>query len=49
MLGNSWVAAQLAASQEGLSSMELVNYMYLMMVEIGRNMTYWQRKQVNLM
>jgi hypothetical protein len=26
MLGNSWVAAQLAASQEGLSSMEPVNY-----------------------
>jgi hypothetical protein len=25
MLGNSWIAAQLAASQEGLSSMELVN------------------------
>jgi hypothetical protein len=24
MLGNFWVAAQLAASQEGLSSMELV-------------------------
>jgi hypothetical protein len=27
MLGNSWVAAQFAASQEGLSSMELV-YMF---------------------
>jgi hypothetical protein len=26
MLGNSWVAAQLAASQEGLNSMELVSY-----------------------
>jgi hypothetical protein len=26
MLGNSWVAAQLPASQEGLSSMELVSY-----------------------
>jgi hypothetical protein len=26
MLGNSSVAAQLAASQEGLSSMELVSY-----------------------
>jgi hypothetical protein len=25
MLGNSWVAAQLAASQEGLSSMKLIN------------------------
>jgi hypothetical protein len=24
MLGSSWVAAQLAASQEGLSSLELV-------------------------
>jgi hypothetical protein len=29
MLVNSWVAAQLAASQEGLSSMELGN-IYLM-------------------
>jgi hypothetical protein len=26
MLGNSWVVAQLAASQEGLSSMEIVSY-----------------------
>jgi hypothetical protein len=26
MLGNSWVAGQLAASQEGLRSMELVSY-----------------------
>jgi hypothetical protein len=26
MLENSWVAAQLAASQEGLSSMELLSY-----------------------
>jgi hypothetical protein len=25
MLGNSWIAAQLAASQEGISSMELVS------------------------
>jgi hypothetical protein len=29
MLGNSWVAAQLAASQEGLSSMELVSAMFI--------------------
>jgi hypothetical protein len=28
MLGNSLVAAQLAASQEGLNSMELVSYTY---------------------
>jgi hypothetical protein len=26
MLGISWVGAQLAASQEGLSSMKLVNF-----------------------
>jgi hypothetical protein len=29
MLGNSWVAAQLAASHEGLSSMESVSYVIL--------------------
>jgi hypothetical protein len=36
MLGISYVAAQLAASQEGLSSMELVNVilsLYLFMVQ----------------
>jgi hypothetical protein len=30
MLGNSWVAVQLAASQEGLSSMKLVMLVLLM-------------------
>jgi hypothetical protein len=29
MLGNSSVAAQLAASEEGLSSMELVSYLWM--------------------
>jgi hypothetical protein len=28
MLGSSWVAVQLAASQEGLSSMELLSYLF---------------------
>jgi hypothetical protein len=29
MLGNSLVAAQLAASQEGLNTMELVSHMFV--------------------
>jgi hypothetical protein len=34
MFGNSWVAAQLAASQEELSSMELIRYFIVTIIVI---------------
>jgi hypothetical protein len=39
MLGSSWVAAQLAASQERLSSMELVSRLYSVKTGSGANPT----------
>jgi hypothetical protein len=41
MLGNSWVAAQLVASQEGLNSMELV----IRQVHV-RLHTFWEKEML---
>jgi hypothetical protein len=40
MLGNSWIAAQLAASQEGLSSVELVSYIINTRIAVQSKYTY---------
>jgi hypothetical protein len=49
MLGSSWVAAQLADSQEGLSSMsDVVEYHDICISTMGRFTLYVRKEMVNM-